>query len=792
MKSIIQFFFYVFVGVISLNSQNAKISGKVIDDLKTTLPYATVILKDSEDKLIEGLVTDEEGKFSFSKIKKGVYILKVEYIGFEDFLKKIVVNAPKQKIKIETIILNEDSKKLDEIIVEGKTSEVSLKLGKKVFRVGKDITSQNGAATDVLNNVPSVNVSPTGTVTLRGNSNVQILINGRRSGLTQAQALEQLPADTIESIEVITNPSAKYDASGGAGIINIILNKNRKSGLNGQVRLVTGIPDDYRLLGNLNYKTKKFNFFTSLGIRYTDYEGDYTKKQRTIENGITTLIDQFEDEDRHDDGQVYYFGTDFYANDKNTITLAYYRNQTADTDKTILNYNVSTSNTNNESLLTLGNSKEKRAYNQLEANYTKLFDKKGNKLTIDFQYDFWNSTKRWDLKTDEIFPVMANIATIQTNGSTNTDDIKIQSDYKTTINKDINFETGIKLENRTIENNFLAEELINGNYETIDEINNSLNYKERITSAYIQFNGKKEKLNYQLGLRLEDTQININDSNTTLNLNNNYTNLFPSATIGYEFKDNLSTQISYSRRIKRPSLWQLNPFFELKDFTTRFTGNPLLNPSFTNSYEISFIYRTKGFTINPSVYYADTKDVFQTEVVKDSQGVFIQSPINLENEKRFGFEISTSYKPLKWLSFSGDFNTYKYNQSGVINGNNTTISDTTWFINFSTNIKPTKTLNLQTRVYHIGARENIQIETKAITYVNFAVSKSLFKNKGSLILNISNPFNSSKTIQNIVGDNFEINQTRNRNAERFSLSFVYKFNQKKSQRNRNAKRSNRN
>lgn len=784
----------MFVGIVlygQKNIGNAEISGKIIDTINETLPYATVILKNTKGELIEGIVTNEKGDFIFKAVAIGNYNLEAQYIGFITEKRTVSITADSNMIQLGTMVLKEDAEVLDEVVVEGTVSEVSLKLGKKVFRVGKDITSQSGAATDVLNNVPSVNVGPTGTITLRGNANVQVLINGRRSGLTQSQALEQLSADLIETIEVITNPSAKYDASGGAGIINIILKKNKRSGLNGQVRLVAGIPDDYRAFGNLNYKTEKFNFFTNLGIRYTNYEGDYSKEQTTNENGVTTFLNQTEDEDRHDDGQIFYFGTDFYANDTNTFTVAYYRNETEDTDSAELFYDISTDETINTSLFTLGKSKEKRAYNQLEANYTKIFAKKGKRLTVDFQYDFWNSAKNWDLITDETFPTTTNIATIKTVGNTNTDDIKLQADYKTPIGKKSNLETGGKFENRTITNDFLAEELIDTNFETIDGINNSLRYKEKIVAGYMQFNSKINKFNYQLGVRLESTFVNINSETTALNSENNYTNLFPSATVGYEFKDNLSAQLSYSKRIKRPSLWQLNPFFELKDFTARFTGNPLLNPSYTNSFELSSIYSRKGFSINPSVYFSTTKDVFQDETIVDENGVFIQYPINLENENRLGFEVSTSYKPVKWLRLSSDFNMYGFKQSGIINEENAEISDTTWSVNFSTSIQPSNSLKLQARIYHIGAKSNAQTTTKSITYVNFAASKSILKKKGSIIFNVYNPFNSSQTRENIIGENFQINQVRNRNAQRFSLSFTYKFNQKSSDKNRSAKRSNR-
>ncbi|WP_299134075.1 TonB-dependent receptor [uncultured Tenacibaculum sp.] len=795
MKLLITFLSFLFISFSIYAQKNTgigQISGIITDSINEPLPYATVVLKNIKKEIIEGTVTEERGNFVFTKLNKGEYFLEIQYIGFISIEKSIKISDNKKSIDLGSIALKEDSKTLEEVIVKGEASEVSLKLGKKVFRVGKDITTQGGVATDVLNNVPSVNVSPNGTISLRGNSNVQILINGRRSGLTQTQALEQLSADVIEKIEVITNPSAKYDASGGAGIINIILKKNRKSGLNGQVRLVAGIPDDYRALGNVNFKTKKFNFFTNLGIRYTNYEGDYSKKQETIKNGVTTYLTQNEDENRHDDGKLFYFGTDYYLNAQNTITLAYYRNETEDTDTTSLDYDISTSMNIKNSISTLGNSKEKRDYNQLEANYTKEFDSSNTKFTIDFQYDFWNSNKIWNLETEQTYPIKAPIATIQTSGITNTDDITIQTDYTTTTGKKGHLEFGGKYENRKIVNEFLAEELKNGSFEIINGINNKLNYKEKIIAAYTQYNTKINKFNFQFGLRLEATKVSIGSEIKQLNLKNNYTNLFPSATIGYEFKNNLSGQLSYSKRIRRPSLWQLNPFLELKDFTARFTGNPLLQPSYTDSFELSFNYRKKKFRLSPSLYYSDTKDVFQYETVEDSQGVFVQSPINLENEKRYGFELSGSYNPLKWLRFSGDFNAYNYKQTGIINSSDATISDKTWFVNLSTSIQIPKGVRLQTRMYHIGKRVNVQTTTLPITYMNFAVSKSLFKNNGNLILNISNPFNSSKVRENIVGSNYKINQIRNRNAQRFSLSFVYKFNQKPSDKNRSANRSNRN
>lgn len=795
MKSMFVFLscFLISISAFSQNTiKKGLIKGVVKSTSNETLPFATAILKDANLQLVEGLVTNEEGAFSFSKIAYGNYHLEIQYIGFTTVRKTIIITKDSYKINLATIVLKEDTTTLDEVVVQGEKSEVSLKLGKKVFRVGKDISSQNGAATDVLGNVPSVNVSPSGTVSLRGNTNVQIMINGRRSALTQTQALEQLSADMIESIEVITNPSAKFDASGAAGIINIILKKNHESGMNGQLRLVSGIPDDYRAYGNVNYKANKFNLFSNFGTRYTDYEGTYTKQQTTTNNGISTFLNHSEDENRHDDGNMYYLGTDYAFNDKNTFTVAYYRNETKDTDVTYLNYNFSNAGSKTQSLFTTGNSLEERDYNQIEANYTKLFKQKGKRLTVNFQYDFWNSEKKWDLITDETFPTSTNYTTIKTKGTGETNDLVFQSDYKTPIGKFSTLETGAKFESRNIKNYFLAEQLVNGNFETIDNIDNTLEYEEKISAAYLQLNTKKEKFSYQLGLRFEASNIAIKASDTNLDSYNKYTNIFPSATLGYEFKENTSGQISYSKRIRRPSLWFLNPFYELKDFTARFTGNPTLKPTYSDAFELSFIYSINKLRLSPSIYYLSSKDVIQFETLSNGNGVFIQSPINLEKEDRVGIELSSSYSPFKWLRINTDFNFFSYKQNGIIDGREAELSEKTWFTNITTNIKVSSTTRMQASFFYQGENRNVQIVSAPIKNLNIGFSKNILKNKGSIIFNASNILNSRIDNQEITGVDYKINQERSRNAQRYSLSFVYKFNQKPSDKNRSANRSNRN
>ncbi|MFC5048695.1 TonB-dependent receptor [Aquimarina hainanensis] len=386
--------------------KTGEISGTVIEQATgTPLPFASVVIKNQQQKIIEGVITNEQGIYIIPDIPIGTYFMEVSYNGFTTYT--ATVELPKHQ-KFPVIALVQDTTQLDEVVVTGETSEVSLKLDKKVFTVGKDVLSQSGSVTDVLDNVPSVTVDPGGAINLRGNANVTILINGRRSGLTSSQALEQIPSDNVARIEVITAPSSRYDASGTAGIINIILKKNTKNGFTGQVRLRGGIPQDFRISGSLNYKTDKINFFSTIGVRSTDYIGVYSRFQQTSDDNGTVTLNQRQDENRHDGGKHLYLGFDYFINPTNTFTTAFQRNQIEDTDATtfIYDYSSDTAAIVDSTLVSKGNSKENRSYNQLEMNYTKSFKKEGQKLTVDLQYDFWIVQKNGMLSPKKNFPIL--------------------------------------------------------------------------------------------------------------------------------------------------------------------------------------------------------------------------------------------------------------------------------------------------------------------------------------------------------------------------------------------------
>ncbi|MFH7014642.1 outer membrane beta-barrel family protein [Flavobacterium sp. FlaQc-47] len=774
----------------SLSAQTlTQISGTLsAEDPNEKLGYASVVLK-QEPLVIETVITNDKGEFNIEGIKAGKYTVEFQFIGFQSYIMPLAVDGAKTKINLGIVHLKSDVTSLNEVVVTSETSQVSLKLDKKVFDVGKDLISKGGSATQVLDNVPAVRVDPTGAVSLRGNDNVLILINGRKSGLTSIQGLQQIPAESIKSVEVITNPSSRYDASGSAGIINIILKKNIKQDLSGSMTLIGGVPFDSRVLGSLNYKKGKFNLFSNFGVRYTDYVGLNTRDQVTTANGSDLFLNQREDQKRHDDGRLIYLGLDYFINDYNSITTAFYRNSTKDLDKNTLNYNFSGEGTPDTYIQTIGDSEEHRSYNQLEFNYTKTFKKPERKFTVDFQYDFWDSAKDFNIQRKTILPDLADQSVINTKSNRSSDDIVIQSDYVTPLSENANFEAGVKVENRIVSTGFSANEEIEGVVKPIEGFNNGLDYKEQILGAYIQYGNKIKKFSYLLGLRTEYTKVEITDQNTKGVLrDSSYTRLFPSVNLSYPLTEKTTVQLNYSQRINRPNLDQLNPFPELQDFNSRIFGNINLLPSLTDGAELGVLSKIKGLTINPSLYYSKTTNNFQYFTVQNAAGVFETFLVNLDNEKRFGLEVSAQYALAKWLSLSAEFNAYSFSQEGSVATTNLDYSNETWTATLMSQIKFPQNFTFQSKFEYQAPVSDAQTKTKSYYYLSTALGKSLLNNNGMLTLSVSNIFNTRKIRETTVGSDFVVNQMTNFNAARWNLNFNYKFNKGK---NRKEHQSNR-
>ena len=768
-------------------SQGA-VFGKVYDqNTRKPLPYVAVVVKDSAAKLLSSSISDEQGLFRLDGIAPGNYDIEFSYLGYQSLKKNASVSAQHLKVDMGTFYLQEDSRMLKEVIVTGEKPGVSLKLDKKIFEVGKDILSQSGAITDILNNIPSVAVTPTGTISLRGNSNVFVLINGRRSGLTQSNALDQIPADQVERVEIITNPSAQYDAAGSAGIINIILKKNKKLGFTGQVRLAAGYPNDARINPSLNYKSEKINLFSTFGFRNSDYVGNYTSAQTSS----NTQLLQAKAEDRHDDGMMYYLGADYFVNDYNTITLAFLKNATKDHDKTTAHIDLLTNQIPDSSLIRKGESWERRDYNQLEFNYTRTFKNPRRKFSIDMQYDFWNSDKTWQLLTNSNGPAHTILPPIKTNAIGNSKDFMIQANFTQPVGDLSSIDAGIKAENRKVGSRFIAQQKNDLQWETIDNIDNDLQYSELISSAYIQFQSKVKRFSYLFGLRTELTKVRIADQKNIYEQQKNYNQLFPTVHLGYQFKEGTGMQLSYSKRVNRPSLWLLYPFNELTDFNVQSIGNPALNPSYAHVFEWSILQKWKNLTFNPSLYFHYTNDPLQEYIYKNSKGVIITLPVNIQNEQRRGFELSVLYQPVKPLQLSGEFNIYSFTQHGTYELQNYDYSGQVFTARTSAQLKLPDQLGLQVRYNFTGAQQSAQTLTKATHSLDLGISKNYLKNKITVVLDGTNMLNSRQYSTYTKGSNYTFDQISNPNAARYRVSILYKFNTKEGQQMRQAQTGNR-
>lgn len=774
--------FLMFCSLKSFAQQASEVTvrGKVLDHTtQQPLAYAGItLLSLAGNKIIKTVVTDKKGEFSLLSTP-GQYHLKIEFISYKPVL--LENKQIKEDTNLGNILLQEDVKLLKSVDVVGEKSRVELNLDKKVFNVGKDLISKGGSANDILNNVPSVNVDANGGVSLRGNGSVRMLINGKPSMLTANNGLEQIPASNIEKIEVITNPSARYEAQGGGGIINIVLKKNTQGGLNGSVQAGLGDPINYHSNLNLSYKTEKFNLFSNVGGRSRDFYAEEKRFQTTAKNGLTNILRQQNKQKRNDDTYNIYVGGDYYINPKNTITGSFYHSTLFNRDTTNYGYRYDNSNNTLDSAINrFENYREPQKYNQLELNYVKTFDNKDQKWTTNLQYDFWNDDENQDISQQKNFPVSKTISRLTSRNIESSDDIYIQSDFVTAFSKDSRFEAGIRADLRAIRSDYLAK----ADEVLLEKYNNKLKYDENLYSAYMQYGNKINKFSYLLGLRAELSQIGISDRAGTFNNDKNYLNLFPTVHLTYQLPESAEFQLSYSRRINRPQFWQLNPFSGLSDTRNLTVGNPDLDPTYTNSFEFSLIKRLGKLNINPSVYYKHTTNYFQYVIEQTPDGYFVSTPVNLDFENRYGLELSSSYNPFGWWRLSWDFNYYRYKQQGAYEGKNYSAEDQTWFTRIGSKMKFPKNLSVESSLNYTGKKQDIQTVNKAQYRVDIAVSKDFLKDKMSFTLGVINVFDSMVDKRMTNTDTYHLESESRRFGRLVSATVVYRFNRKKEEKDR--------
>ena len=472
------------------------------------------------------------------------------------------------------IQLHEDSQSLDEVVVRGERSRTEFKLDKRVFNVGQDLTSAGASALDVLNNVPSVNVSIEGQISLRGSAGVQILVDGKPSVLAdqQSNALGTITADMIESIEVITNPSAKYDAEGTSGILNIVLKKEEKRGVNGSISVNTGVPDNHSIGISLNKRTEKFNLFTQLGAGYRSLPEYSESVNRDLINNTTVSSDGTEY--RNETFYNIILGTDYHINPNNVITLS--GNFAYEIKGQPSEYNFSYFDSTNALVSAWNRQEITEATNpkwQYELQYEKSFENNQDHKPVRAIGSFFGKDQSSEFTNTPVSGENFNNDQ-QTETEFQQADYTFKLDYTNPLTEKITLKTGAQYQINDVGNDFTVRDLLDGTWVTIDELTNNFEYNQKVLGTYTTGAYENEKWGVKLGLRVENTDLSTMLTNTNESNNQNFTNLFPTAHTSYKLSETISMQAGYSRRIYRPRLWDLNPFFDIRNNFNIRTGNP--------------------------------------------------------------------------------------------------------------------------------------------------------------------------------------------------------------------------
>ncbi len=717
-----------------------EITGTVIEPQnQQPVEFATVAVKDSKTKsAITGTTTAADGTFSVSSESADVYV-EISFIGFvTQIIKELPVVSG--KADLGTIVLSENEQVMEEVTIIGEKSSTEFQLDKRVFNVGQDISSTGMSALQVLDNVPSVNVNIEGQISLRGNGGVQILIDGKPSVLAddESNALGTITADMIERIEVITNPSAKYDAEGTAGILNIVLKKEEKKGLNGSISLNTGIPDNHSVGLSLNRRTEKFNLFAQLGAGYRSlpYDTENINHDRTQNTTIESEGTSYRNETFYN----VILGTDYHIDPLNVITLS--GNFAYEIEGQPSHYDFNFLDANDNVISAWNREETTEAWNpkwQYDLQYSKefpdneehmlLFSALGRFFGKDQSSEFTNTTTLGDVDYDNQ----------QTATNFKQADYTFKFDYTKPFNDKITMETGAQYLINEVGNDYVVRDFTDGEWVTDESLTNNFEYDQKVLGVYGTGAYEGEKWGIKGGLRVENTDLNTLLTNTNEENNQNYTNLFPSAHTSYKFSDVISLQAGYSRRIYRPRLWDLNPFFNIRDNFNVRTGNPDLQPEYSDSYEFTSIFNLKNASINAGVYHLYTTDVIE-RVSTFENNVNTTMPLNIGTNRATGLEVNVKYDPAKWLTINGDFNFNQFNREGAFEDQSFDFDGNQWFSEITTKIKLPAQIDLEIAGNYQSGYRTVQSEVSDNAYANIGVRKKFLKGKAVVNLAVRDVF----------------------------------------------------
>jgi outer membrane receptor protein involved in Fe transport len=780
------------------------VSGSVTDsETNVPLEYATISLKHKKfpDKIFGG-ITDENGKFSV-EVNPGMYNIKIDYISFESYVDdnlRVIENTD-----IGNTALNLDVSMLDEVEVRAERTQVEVRLDKKIYNVGQDITVRGGNVSDVLANIPSIEVDFDGNVSLRGNSNVKILINGKPSGLVGLagpQGLRSIPSESIEKVEVVTSPSARYSAEGTAGILNIILKKQDLLGFNGNVNLNAGDPKSSGISGTFNLRNNKINIFNTTSFKDGDNNSNFNGTTEYFNSNLK--IDNQTKSNRNSKNNFLNLGIEYYLDDKTSLTLSgfyrkgdqlsYSRNVVND----ITNIDIVSSNER------IANDKELEESFEYALDFYKDFDKDGHILSARISYEEDDENSVDNIEDFSTIPFVSSSAFERTTNIDFQNRLLAQIDYVYPIDENTEFELGYRGRFLDRETDFDVSFLRGGLYQSDSGLSNIFKYSENINSFYTQFGKKFNSLSVLLGLRYEDSKQEIDQRTTNQFEVKKYSDLFPTVNIAYQFSDLESLTLGYSKRVRRPRGWDINPFPRRNSITSYRRGNPFLDPTFTSAYEVDYLKRFKKITINTALFYRqsdgnveriqqETGDLVNLIVESGSNNPVLQVPvleyypINLSTNKRIGSELSITYTPSRSVRINGSFTLNSTKIRGTYNNQSFDSDDTNWSARFNGFIRLPKDYSLQFFGFLRGPSENAFSKRKAFGFTTASIQKSILDKKGNISLRYSDIFNTGRFRSTTTRDTFRSESEGQWREPSWVLTFSYRINENQSKRKQRAR-----
>ncbi|MGB1114286.1 MAG: TonB-dependent receptor domain-containing protein, partial [Flavobacteriaceae bacterium] len=754
------------------------------------LEYATISLINKRfPERIQGGITDAKGNFNL-EVFPGQYTITIEYIGFDKVnIENKVLRENEDLGRIELEIAAET---LQEVELVGERTEVEIRLDKRIYNVGKDITVRGGSVADVLDNVPSVSVDVEGNIALRGNENVRILINGKPSGLvglSGPQGLRSLPAESIEKVEVVTSPSARYEASGTAGILNIILKKEELEGFNGSFILNGGFPTTYGGNATLNWRTKKLNLFSTTSLRNSESRGGGIFESENF--NPVRFVNEDRDYQRFRNSIFFNLGAEYFFNDKTSLTVSgFVRKSNNESNNTTEIENLNASGLVIDRFGRYQFEEEVDNSQQLSANFTKKFDDKGHELIIEFQTE---------ASGEDESDLAENTSTFNQESETLEDQSRtlLQMDYVWPVNENTQFELGYRGDFSTQETEYNVFDLLESGRTPNIQLTNFLGFTQNVNAAYTQFGQKIEQFSYLMGLRMEKTHIEIDQRTSNIYKEKDYTDWFPTLNLSFEFSEKENVTLGYSRRIRRPRSWSLNPFRSLTSLTFFREGNPDLDPSYSNLYDLGYLKRWDKFTFNGSIYYQKATQVIERiteatgELVVVSEDPLVELPqfrstsINLSENARTGTEFTLTYSPKRLVRISGNFNIFNSETIGSYKGVALDREIISWFARLNSSFPIPFGINTQFNGFYFGPRANAQTESKGVVTFSGALNKPLFNDKATLSFRVSDILNSSKRKSTTETADFRNYTEFQWRQPTYIFTFTYRINERKMDRRRN-------